>query len=125
MSIHRVLVPPIKCQGIKTKLVPWIKAIIPADFDGRWIEPFMGSGVVVFNVRPRKALLADSNPHLINFYQAVAKGEITAYFDNHTNSGVVEGINNKLKLIKRSGYGFRNFDNFQLRCLICWHLAID
>jgi len=78
MSIHRVLVPPIKCQGIKTKLVPWIKAIIPADFDGRWIEPFMGSGVVVFNVRPRKALLADSNPHLINFYQAVAKGEITA-----------------------------------------------
>ena len=78
MSIHRVLVPPIKCQGIKTKLVPWIKAIIPADFDGRWIEPFMGSGVVVFNVRPRKALLADSNPHLINFYQAVARGEITA-----------------------------------------------
>nr|WP_198406128.1 ISL3 family transposase [Thermostichus lividus] len=52
-------------------------------------------------------------------------GEATAYFDNHTNSGVVEGINNKLKLIKRSGYGFSNFDNFQLRCLICWHLAID
>ncbi len=61
MSIHRVLVPPIKCQGIKTKLVPWIKAIIPADFDGRWNEPFMRSGVVVFNVRPRNALLADSN----------------------------------------------------------------
>lgn len=78
MSIHRILVPPIKCQGIKTKLVPWIKAIIPSDLDGRWIEPFMGSGVVVFNVRPRKALLADSNPHLINFYKAVAKGEITA-----------------------------------------------
>ncbi|WP_448533443.1 transposase [Parathermosynechococcus lividus] len=40
-------------------------------------------------------------------------------------SGVVEGINNKLKLIKRSGDGFRNFDNVQLRCLICWYLAID
>lgn len=52
-------------------------------------------------------------------------GEVTAYFDNRTTSGVVEGINNKLKLIKRSGYGFRNFDNFQLRCLICWHLATD
>lgn len=78
MSIHRILVPPIKCQGIKTKLVPWIKAIIPSDFDGRWIEPFMGSGVVAFNVRPRKALLADSNPHLINFYQAIANGTITA-----------------------------------------------
>ncbi len=52
-------------------------------------------------------------------------GEVTAYFDNRTTSGAVEGINNKLKLIKRSGYGFRNFDSFQLRCLICWHLAID
>lgn len=51
-------------------------------------------------------------------------GEVTGYFENRTTSGVVEGINNKLKLIKRSGYGFRNFDNFQLRCLICWHLAI-
>jgi transposase len=52
-------------------------------------------------------------------------GEVTGYFDNRTTSGAVEGINNKLKLIKRSGYGFRNFDNFQLRCLICWHLAIS
>jgi len=78
MSVHRTLVPPIKCQGIKTKLVPWIKAIVPSDFNGRWIEPFMGSGVVAFNVRPRRALLADSNPHLIHFYQAVAKGDITA-----------------------------------------------
>ena len=51
-------------------------------------------------------------------------GEVTAYFDNRTTSGAVEGINNKLKLIKRSGYGNRNFDNFQLRCLICWHLTI-
>lgn len=51
--------------------------------------------------------------------------EVTAYFDHRTTSGVVEGINNKLKLIKRSGYGFRNFDNFQLRCLICWHLVVS
>lgn len=51
-------------------------------------------------------------------------GEVTGYFENRTTNGAVEGINNKLKLIKRSGYGFRNFDNFQLRCLICWHLAI-
>jgi transposase len=52
-------------------------------------------------------------------------GEITSYFDHRTTSGSVEGINNKLKLIKRSGYGFRNFDNFQLRCLLCWHLATN
>lgn len=78
MISDRIIVPPIKCQGIKTKLVPWIKAIIPADYNGRWVEPFMGSGVVAFNCRPRKALLADSNPHLINFYRAIAEGQITA-----------------------------------------------
>ena len=42
--------------------------------------------------------------------------EVIAYFDNGTNSGTIEGINNKLKLIKRSGYGFRNFENFRVRC---------
>jgi transposase len=47
--------------------------------------------------------------------------EILAYFDNRTTSGVVEGINNKLKLIKRSAYGFTNFENFRNRCLLNWH----
>ena len=47
--------------------------------------------------------------------------EILAYFDNRTSSGVVEGINNKLKLIKRSAYGFTNFENFRNRCLLNWH----
>jgi transposase len=48
--------------------------------------------------------------------------EIIAYFDNKTTSGVVEGINNKLKLIKRSAYGFRNFENYRIRCLLTWQL---
>lgn len=49
-------------------------------------------------------------------------GEIVGYFEERTTSGIVEGINNKLKLLKRCGYGFRNFDNFQLRALLFWHL---
>ena len=77
MNYQRTIVPPIKCQGIKTKLVPWIRTIVPSDFDGIWIEPFLGSGVVVFNVLPKRALLADSNPHLINFYEAISVGAIT------------------------------------------------
>jgi transposase len=47
--------------------------------------------------------------------------EILAYFNNRTTSGVVEGVNNKLKLIKRAGYGFTNFNNFRNRCLLTWH----
>ena len=74
----KIAVPPIKCQGIKTKLVPWIRAIIPDNFTGKWIEPFMGSGVVAYNVRPEKAVLCDSNPHLIEFYNSVKSGRITS-----------------------------------------------
>ena len=74
----RVRVPPIKSQGIKTKLVPWIKSIVPVNFEGLWIEPFMGTGVVAFNIAPQHALLCDTNPHLINFYEAISEGEITA-----------------------------------------------
>ena len=69
-------VPPIKCQGIKTKLVPMILRNIERDPEGLWIEPFLGSGVVALNVAPRRALLADSNPHIIRFYQAVKDGAI-------------------------------------------------
>ena len=73
----KVNIPPIKSQGIKTKLVPWIKSVVPDDFSGQWIEPFMGTGVVAFNLAPEKALLCDSNPHLINFYQGISDGRIT------------------------------------------------
>ncbi|HED36997.1 MAG TPA: Dam family site-specific DNA-(adenine-N6)-methyltransferase, partial [Ignavibacteria bacterium] len=65
-------------QGIKSKLVEWIYSNVKdIEFD-RWVEPFMGTGVVAFNIRPKKALLYDSNPHLINFYNAVKNKEITS-----------------------------------------------
>ena len=50
-------------------------------------------------------------------------GEIVGYFERRTTQGIVEGINNKLKLIKRSGFGFRNFYNFEKRALLAWHLT--
>ncbi|MDJ0798000.1 MAG: ISL3 family transposase [Calothrix sp. MO_167.B12] len=52
-------------------------------------------------------------------------GEIVGYFERKTTNGVVEGINNKLKLIKRSGFGFRNFRNFEIRALLSWHFSIN
>lgn len=75
-----VKVPPIKSQGKKTKLVEWIKESI----DGMekkpnyiYIEPFVGTGVVGFNIAPKNALFSDINPHLINFYNALKNKEIT------------------------------------------------
>ena len=70
--------PPVKCQGIKTKLVPFILESIEwtENETGTWIEPFLGSGVVAFNLAPRRALLADTNDHIIKLYQSIQKGEI-------------------------------------------------
>ncbi|WP_293332906.1 transposase [Microcoleus sp. CAWBG58] len=45
---------------------------------------------------------------------------ICNYFVHRTTSGVMEGINNKIKLIMRQGYGFSNFDNFRNRVLACF-----
>lgn len=47
--------------------------------------------------------------------------EIVAYFDHRTTQGAVEGINQKIKLIKRRAYGLTNFDNFRRRVLLNWH----
>lgn len=44
----------------------------------RWIEPFLGSGVVVFNLAPKRALLGDTNRHIIGLYQAIQRGEINS-----------------------------------------------
>lgn len=46
-------------------------------------------------------------------------------FDERTTSGTGEGINHKLKLIKRLGYGFRNFNNFRLRSLLSWYFTVN
>ena len=82
--MSKVIVPPIKSQGIKTKLVPWINdLILQSGIDlenATWIEPFFGTGVVGLNA-PIKGnhIVADSNPHLINLYNGIKDGSITQF----------------------------------------------
>jgi len=44
--------------------------------------------------------------------------QILNYFNQRTSQGFVEGMNNRIKLIMRRGYGYRNFDHFSFRILI-------
>lgn len=74
MKIH---IPPLKIQGIKSKLVEWIAQYIPT-YD-TWIEPFIGSGVVGFNLASENAIFADLNPYIIQFYNDVKYRNITSY----------------------------------------------
>jgi len=78
MLNSKIHVPPFKIQGIKTKLVPWISENVVLNDTTRWVEPFMGSGVVGFNIAQKKALFADSNPHIINFYNQLKDKKINS-----------------------------------------------
>ena len=51
-----VIVPPIKCQDIKTKLLSSIKILADQQNFDRWIEPFCGLELVAFNLQLKKAL---------------------------------------------------------------------
>ncbi len=45
--------------------------------------------------------------------------EICHYFINRTTSGVMEGLNNRIKLILRQSYGFKNFKLLREKLLAC------
>ena len=68
---NSIKTPPIKIQGIKTKAVPHIRQNIRWSGKGRWVEPFLGSAVVLLNVEPQRAIVGDSNPHIIEFYKSI------------------------------------------------------
>ena len=42
---------------------------------------------------------------------------ILNFFTHRVSNGIVEGINNAIKALKRNGFGYRNFDNFKLRII--------
>ena len=42
---------------------------------------------------------------------------LLAHFDSGATNGATEGITNLIKVVKRQGFGYRNFENFRLRVL--------
>lgn len=61
----------LKWAGGKTQLLDELLAKTPKKF-GRYIEPFFGGGALFFALKPVGAVIADSNPELVNLYRAVA-----------------------------------------------------
>lgn len=100
----KTIVPPLKSQGIKTKLVPWIRELVPQE-TGRWIEPFLGTGVVAFSMGFPDAMLNDTNPHIIRFYQGVQNSEITP----HSVKQFLQNENENLKNGSDNGYDHFRF----------------
>jgi DNA adenine methylase len=62
--------PFLKWAGGKTQLLDDLKKYIPENYNN-YIEPFIGGGAFFFYLKPTNAILADSNPELINCYKVV------------------------------------------------------
>lgn len=102
----QVIIPPIKSQGIKTKLLPWINDLILTSgisLNARWIEPFFGTGAVGFNSPVNGIhIVGDTNPHIINFYRQVQSGIITPY----TMRTYLERESKLLEMADEDGYAY-------------------
>ena len=72
---------------------------------GKWINIARSSGI--------KEYISCANT-LYNW-----RKEICNSFDVPYTNGCTEGFNNKIKVIKRNAFGFRNFNNFRTRILHC------
>ena len=117
-----MIIPPIKIQGKKTKIVPKIMEIADGLLSEHpeidtWVEPFLGSGVVAFNCpgRIKKVIVNDINPHIIKFYKGIADGTITPdrireVFDIHNQNLLKDGYDYYNRIKDRFNQSFDTMD---------------
>ena len=68
------IMPPLKWAGGKRWLVPTLREIYHSVDSSRLVEPFVGGMAITLGLRPKAALLNDTNPHIINFFKELQRG---------------------------------------------------
>ncbi len=84
---EKALVPLFKWSGGKKDEIKYFKKHFPDTFD-TYLEPFFGGGAVFFNLKPKKAAVADVHKEAIDFYRTVKNknmDKIKDFMDNHKN----------------------------------------
>jgi len=89
-KIEQAIVKPkpiLKWAGGKTQLLSELLPRVPTEYN-KYIEPFFGGGALFFALQPEKAVIADSNPELINLYQQVAGNvkKVISYLCKYVNT---------------------------------------
>lgn len=77
-------------------------------------EKRLRSWVAKVEATPFKALKSFVNT-LRNWWE-----QILNYFDGRSNNGFAEGVNLKIKMLNRRGYGYHNFSSFRLHVLVAF-----
>jgi len=72
-------------------------------FLGQWIAMAKASGIRL----------------IVNFAETLLKHRygMFSWYDHKVSSGKLEGTNNKIKVMKRTAYGYRDMDFFKLKIL--------
>lgn len=63
----------LRYPGSKRRMLAFLVQYLPRaeDISGYYAEPFLGSGAVFFSINPKRAILADINPDLINLFEGL------------------------------------------------------
>lgn len=69
---HSGVRPFLKWAGGKRQLLPVLEQYLPDSY-GRYFEPMLGGAALFFRKTPKKAILADINPELVNVYTVIQK----------------------------------------------------
>ena len=69
-----------------------------------WIDVCKNSGLLEFEEASKT--ISNWLPYIVN-----------SFIDKRFSNGFTEGLNNKIKVIKRVGFGYRNFKFFRLRTM--------
>jgi len=69
--------PPLKWAGGKRWQVPFVRDLWRGHEDRRLVEPFCGGLAITLSLLPKRAIVNDVNPHLMNFYRWVKRGLVT------------------------------------------------
>jgi DNA adenine methylase len=80
--------PLFKWYGGKGNEIIKLKQQIPERYD-TYIEPFVGGGALYFHLAPKKAVINDIHPELIDFYKCIKDGkarEIHDFMKKHPNN---------------------------------------
>lgn len=70
--------PPLKWAGGKRWQLPHLEVLWADHNHRRLVEPFCGGLAITIGLCPKRALLNDINPHLINFYRWLKSGLTTS-----------------------------------------------
>ncbi|MDD2475149.1 MAG: DNA adenine methylase [Dysgonamonadaceae bacterium] len=103
MKKNKLVAPFLKWVGGKRQLMPTIKELIPKTYSF-YYEPFVGGGAVLFEIQPKKAVINDLNPELINTYNVIKINPEELIEDLKTHLNTADYFYNIRSLDRQDGY---------------------